>query len=199
MRVSQGDRVVLWFVFAGALAYSLVTLVFGAGHSAQLIFAAGETPVSLLASVPAPTDFDGDAVIVSGGFTDASLTVSGLSTFARVMLSTGAVLAVVATLTVSLSVAYFCWSLLRARPFRRSVTVTALVAGMAMLFGGLLSQAATGFGTIQAAADIDPDHAVFDMGFWFDPAPLFGGFAIMALGVAFQLGERMQRDTEGLV
>src|SRR5690606_14273161 len=112
---------------------------------------------------------------------------------------TGAVLAVVANLTVSLAVAYFCWSLLRARPFRRSVTVTALVAGMALLFGGLLSQAATGFGTMQAALDIDPTHSVFDVGFWFDPAPLFGGFAIMALGIAFQLGERLQRDTEGLV
>lgn len=199
MNVSRGDRIVLWFVLAGALGYSLVTLIVGAGHSAQVMFAAGETPLSLLASTPAPTDLGGGAAIVSARFTDASLTVSGLSTFARVMLSTGAVVGVITSLAVSLAVTYFCWSLLRARPFRRSVTVTALVAGIALLFGGLLSQAATGFGTMQAASDIDPAHAVFDMAFWFDPAPLFGGFAIMALGVAFQLGERLQRDTEGLV
>lgn len=199
MKGSQGDRAVLWTVLVGAIAYALVTLIFRAGYVTQVMFAAGETPVALLTSAAVPTDLGGDATIVSGSFTDAALTVSGLSTFARVMLSIGAGVGLIASLAVAVAVAYFCWSLLRARPFRRSLTIATLVAGTAMSIGGLLSQALTGFGMMQAALDIDPAVTVFDVGFWFDPAPLIGGFAIMALGIAFQLGERLQRDTEGLV
>jgi hypothetical protein len=198
MKASRQDRVVLWFVLVGAIVYSLVTLVFGVGHSVQVMFAA-ETPVAMLTSAPVPTNLNGDATIASGSFTDAALTVGGLSDFARVMLSAGNLLGVLTSLAVSLAVAYFCWSLVRARPFRRSLTIATLTAGMAMVFGGILSQAVTGFGTMQTALDIDPTQAVFDVGFWFDPALLFGGFAILALGIAFQLGERLQRDTEGLI
>ncbi|MHA6693381.1 hypothetical protein [Homoserinimonas sp. A520] len=199
MKSSQSDRIALWLVLLAALAYSVATLIFGMAHGAQVAFAPGETPVGLLASAPVPTDLDGEATIVSGSFTDASLTVSGLSTFARVMLSIGVAVGLVASLAVSLAIAYFCWSLLRARPFRRSLTVAAIIAGTALSVGGLLGQAAIGFGTMQAALDVDPAGAVFEAGFWFDPAPLLGGFAILALGIAFQLGERLQRDTEGLV
>lgn len=198
MRPSRSDRVVLWVILVGALAYSAGTIVVGGTQSMQTFFAAGETPVALLTSVEVPTT-EGDATIVSGTFTDTSLTVSGLSDFARGMLGTGVVLGTLTALAVSLSVAFFCGSLLRRRPFRRSLTITALVAGIALLFGGLLGQAATGFGTMQAAFDLDPSGAIFDPGFWFDTTPLLGGFAIMALGIAFQLGERLQHDTEGLV
>lgn len=198
MRPSRSDRGVLWAVLIGAVAYAAVALVTGATHSMQVFFVAGETPVALLTSVEVPQT-EGTATMISGAFTDASVTASGLSGFARGMLGTGVLLGMLTALTVSLALAYFCVSLLRKRPFRRSLTIAALIAGAALLFGGLLGQAATGFGTMQAALDLDSAAEIFEVGFWFDVTPLFGGFAIMALGVAFQLGERLQRDTEGLV
>lgn len=199
MRASRGDRAVLWVVFGGALLYSAITAALGAIRSYVTFVAAGETPVALFASQEVPTGLGGSAAIVSGSFTDAALVVTGLSDGVRALLGTGAVLATLTSLAVSLAVAYFLWALLKERPFRASVTVAAMIAGGALLLGGLLHQAVTGFGTMQAAVELDPEGAVFDIGMWFDLTPLFGGFAIMALGFAFQLGERLQRETDGLV
>jgi hypothetical protein len=50
-------------------------------------------------------------------------------------------------------------------------------------------------GALSAVSDYTYDGVVFSTDF----VPLFGVLALAAIGAAFQIGERLQRDTEGLV
>jgi hypothetical protein len=43
------------------------------------------------------------------------------------------------------------------------------------------------------------DSVQFSRGFTFDPAVVTAGLAVALVAVAFRYGERLQRDTEGLV
>lgn len=189
---SRGDRVALWLILAGAAAFSALTVVFGLLHGIGL-FVSGQAAVTLLTASELPADVS--ALVVAGEFSHATV-VAELSAGARALLGTGALLATLTSLAVSLPIAYLCWSLLHRAPFRRSLFIAVLAAGAALSIGSTLHQAVTGFGQMMAGAELG---APFLVGFEFDPVPILGGFAVLALALAFQIGQRMQRDTEGLV
>lgn len=94
--------------------------------------------------------------------------------------------------------AVVCWNLARGRAFSRA-NVRLVVAGSFVLLGGwFLGSILTSMtvnGALSAVSDYTYDGIIFST----DWVVLFGILALAAVGAAFQIGERLQRDTEGLV
>ncbi|QEE60549.1 hypothetical protein FVA74_02415 [Salinibacterium sp. dk2585] len=93
----------------------------------------------------------------------------------------------------------FCINLMRGRSFTRGNTRLVFATALIVLLGALFTQWATimgANGTYAAlGAEFDGQSAVMD-DFW--PAYL-AAMGIAAVAIAFRRGERLQRDTEGLV
>lgn len=159
------------------------------------------------------------AFVTEGGFSLADVTVSGLGTDARLLLAAGHALQGLTFTVIAVVVALLCHRLLRGMAFRPVLTRSINVAAAAIAAGGVLWQVCFWFGSSIASAQVltvtgwrsdDPraEDPSFDFAtglpeptfaltidFW----PLFLGLALAAVAAAFRYGERLQRDTEGLV
>ena len=94
--------------------------------------------------------------------------------------------------------ALLCWNLARGRAFARAnVRIVFWGAGVltAGWFVGSLLTTMTVNGALSAVSGYEYDGITFSTN-WAFP---FAILAIAAVGAAFQVGERLQRDTEGLV
>jgi hypothetical protein len=104
-------------------------------------------------------------------------------------------LAIIAGIVVG---ALFCLRLAGGRAFERG-TARLILIGTGILavgwFVGTMLTNMTVNGALSAVSDYTYDGVVFSTDF----VPLFGVLALAAIGAAFQIGERLQRDTEGLV
>ena len=92
----------------------------------------------------------------------------------------------------------FCWNLARGRAFTRGTVRIITWGGATLLVGWVLGSLFTTMsvnGALSAVSDYQYEGITFGTNF----AALFGILAIGAIGAAFQVGERLQRDTEGLV
>ena len=195
-------RIVVWAFFVFACVAGLFTLVFGiAGAITSL--AADSTPLTLALDHPLPAAADrGSATIVSGGYDSASILVSGLDPGTVVLATVARIAGILTQAAIAASVALLAWRLLRGHTFRRSLSLTITFTGALLLIGGLLSG---GVGMLASwmAADQLNGNSTGD-GFWpmigtVDGAPLGLGICLLLVGLAFEYGERLQRDTEGLV
>lgn len=94
--------------------------------------------------------------------------------------------------------ALFCWNLAAGRTFSRGnvrlVTWSAVVLAAGWLVGTIFTNMTVN-GALSAISDYEYDGIVFAWN-W---VPFFGILAIGAIGAAFQVGERLQRDVTGLV
>ena len=195
-------RIVVWTFFVFACVAGLFTLVFGiAGAITSL--AADSTPLTLALDHPLPAAADrGSATIVSGGYDLASIHVSGLDAGTVVLATVARIAGIITQAAIAASVALLAWRLLRGRTFRRSLSLTITLTGALLLIGGLVSG---GVGLLASwmAADQLNGRSTGD-GFWpmigtVDGTPLGIGICLLLVGLAFEYGERLQRDTEGLV
>jgi len=193
------ERAVLAILAAGA------TLLGAALLFARLrTLARGETTMSLLTRAEVPYRYeahtDAGAGIMSAGFDSATVVAGGLSDGTRALLTGGVIADAVATAVSIGAVAWFLLLLIRNRPFHRSLVAASLAAGSALLIGGILSAGLGGLGRMQAAVELNPlAGGVFKVGFLVDPWPAVAGLGVLALAFVFRRGERLQRDTEGLV
>jgi hypothetical protein len=92
----------------------------------------------------------------------------------------------------------FCFNLARGRAFARS-TVRVLFIGTGVLLAGWvlgsLFQTMGVNGALSAVSDYEYDGVLFQTDF----TAAFGVLVLGAVGAAFQIGHRLQRETEGLV
>jgi hypothetical protein len=157
------------------------------------------------------------ASVLYGGFQRAEVAVSGLDLPARLLLAGGHLLQGVTMTIIAVAVAVLCTRLLAGSPFRPVLSRSVMVAAVAVAAGGILWQLCFQLAGVLASAQVltvtawTADEAVMadpgtDIG-WPEPSfgftlefwPLMLGLALAALAAAFRHGERLQRDTEGLV
>ncbi|MBC7589994.1 MAG: hypothetical protein H7226_02975 [Salinibacterium sp.] len=196
------SRVTLWVFLALAVAAGLLALAFGLGGVIASL-TSGTTPLTLALDHGLPAAADrGSASIVSGGYDSASVVVSGLDSGTVALATIARVAGVLTQAAIAASVALLAWRLLRGRAFRRSLSLIVAISGAMLLIGGLLSG---GLGLLAAwmTADQLNGSSTVD-GFWpiigtVDGTPLGIGVCLLLVGLAFEYGERLQRDTEGLV
>jgi hypothetical protein len=200
---SRWDRVGLWLMLVGASVIALLSLVVGIiGAAGEVV--SGTRHMTLITEQPLPAAAStGSATLVDGYFDTARLGVADLSAGTAGLLTAGSVLGVLVQTSVALCFAYLAWRLLRAKPFMASLTATFVAAGAALAVGGLVGQFLTGFGQWNAALELGGDGSADDP-FWplvmsLDAAPIGLGFALLIVASAFQYGERLARETDGLV
>lgn len=202
--MSKSDR-------TGLLTIQFVSLLFGAialaaGAISVATAAASESvemrlpsAVSLPASAVGDPEATGVPRILDGTLTTAVADVADPGPAVRTLLALGSGFGALVAVALALAVAHLCWRLYKGNPFVASVTRTMWIAAAALTIGSLLSQSLLGFASWQALTELNLDAAQFPLEMFFDLVPVFAGLALLLVASAFQLGERMQRDTEGLV
>lgn len=198
-RPSRSDVAGMWaFIVAGAViaVWAIVASVLRIIH------------VAPNRDVRVPAVFAGtaaEAPIGAGGATvevaldRADLIVPALPGASLAALIIQQVLAAATIVIVVLCLILLCWAVMRGRVFGRRNTVLVTVAGVT----GLIGFAAVPFlgnmaanGAFARVSEGDFNNVVMSV----DPLPfLFLAFVSAMAGVVFALGDRLRRDTEGLV
>lgn len=197
-------RFLTWAVLGGAVCWGLLATVIGVvtlvGQLLQDRFS-----VTLMndASLPASPSA-GTAQITDTGIALTQVTVTGLSALPRFLLTLESSTAVATTLLVSATVAYFCWGVLRSRPFSRPVLWLVGLVGYALLLGTVLGQGFGGLGRVIAGDELNGSPGASADGFWLpatlvDLAPAGMGLVLLVAAGAISLGQRLQHDADGLV
>ena len=158
----------------------------------------------------------GDARFVGGGFTEALASVTGLGLATRALLAAGTLVQGLTQLAVTAAVHLLATRLLSGEPFQPAMSRAISLTAAALIAGGLLWQVLFGVGEFMAARQVleaggwawtedlgleDPSvllpqpRLALTIEFW----PIFTGMALAAVAAAFRHGERLQRDTAGLV
>ena len=194
-------RGLTWLVLVGSVVFGALSVVIGAVTLiGQLI--SDQFTVTLLVDADLPAEASaGTAELVDGAFSTAYVTVSGLSTLPRFLLTLEGATALATGLLVSVTIGYFCWTVLRRRPFSRPVFWLVALVGYALILGTVLGQGFGGLGRMMAADELNADPGD---GFWplaapIDPGPAVVGLVLLVAAGAVRLGQRLQRDTAGLV
>jgi hypothetical protein len=196
------DRLGMWAILAGSVVYALVVLVSGIAHLVHQLASRTWTG-SLIVEDELPASADaGTATLISGTYETAAVTLGDLSGGAFGLLTTSLVFSVLTAATVAVSFVYLSWRLLRAKPFKKSLTVAFLTAGSALLLGTIISVGFDAIGRMIAITELVGDDVLG--GFWpmavqSDLAPIGFGLALLVVACAFEYGEKLTRETDGLV
>lgn len=196
----QLGRLSTWIVLIGAGIFGALSVGIGTFSLIDQLIR-DRFAVTLLVDAPLPAVASaGTAHLADGAFSTAEVTVTGLSSLPRFLLTLEGATALATGLLVSVTIGYFCWSVLRRRPFSRPVFWLVALMGYALILGTVLGQGFGGLGRMMAADELnaEPD------GFWplaalIDPSPAVAGLVLLVAAGAIRLGQRLQQDTAGLV
>jgi len=194
-------RGLLWTVFWLSASSAVLGLLLG-GIRTVFELAEGTTTTELVVSGALPAAADrGDATLESGAYETAIVEVSDLSAGTDALVALARAATVLTGTAVAVSIAVLCWSLLRQRTFGPGLSRTVTVGGAVVLITGILG---IGLGTLGSWMVADELNGGGSDGFWpiraaVDGSPIWIGVVMMLIGLAFEYGERLQRDTAGLV
>jgi len=196
------DRMAMWWILAGSIVYALIVLVTGITRLVHQL-STRTWSGTLIVDEPLPPSADaGTAALLEGRYESAAVTLGDLSGTSFGLLTAGLVFSIITTATVALAFVYLCWRLLRSKPFKKSLSIAFLTAGTALLIGTVLSIAFDGLGRMIVASELVGDDEL--EGFWpmaaqGDLGPIGFGLALLIVACAFEYGERLSRETDGLV
>lgn len=179
---------VVWFI--GAL-YSLARMVMGGALTLELTVldprVDGDLPAGL------------NSIAWDGAQVNITLEALGPA-ISTVLLGSRAISVIVGAIVTG-AIGIVLLRLARRAPFHRSLFAVAIVAGAALSFGSMIALGSHVFGSLMASDRVNGllGGEVFAIDATVDPLPVFLGLVVMAMAVVFRSGERLQRDTEGLV
>lgn len=135
-------------------------------------------------------------------FTSVEFTAQGLSTAVNLIFYSPPVLMLIAHAVVAFSVAVLTGTVRSSTPFAPAATRAVVITGITIGVAGSLCQILTNVGTSLARAELLRDTDFYS-GYVYTPTFDFSflliGAALVVIGSVFRLGQRLQRDTEGLV
>lgn len=218
-RDSAAPRVIM----IGAIVYAALAAI-GTLWSAIATLVASHVQVAIPvrtfwpSTLPGVTDISGPtAAVVSGGFSVAEVEVTGLDLAARAFLAGGTAVQGMTFVLIGIVVALLCRRLLTDAPFATSLTRSLRLAAGTLALGGIAWQVLAAIGSTLAADQVlrvdswastgdVPPGGVSDtglpeptLGFTIEFWPILIALALVAVAAAFRSGERMQRETAGLV
>ena len=215
---------VLRVVRVGGIAYAALIVLITAGTVIPLIGGTAQVSVPLQSDplkVPNNVSFsEGPLANVTGGGIDrATLMISHLGIPSRLLLIGAAVAIAAVSVVIALTLSRIAAATLRGAPFVPSVARAITIAAVAIVIGGTLSAVLQQWGEWSAGQDAlsvtawtayhvgDATPSLAELG-WPAPAdftlqipfiPLLLGLGLGAVAAVFRAGERLQRDTDGLV
>jgi hypothetical protein len=190
-------RFALWFILVLSAFVTVATIVGG-----LVGLAAGTTVVTLVADKPLPPGVSGATVhIVHGGYDTATVTLSHASAAIATLSVLSSVGQILAHAALAGAVGLVAWRVLRPGLFRRSLSVQFTVMGVLVFAGGLLWQfcAMVASGLAAVALNAPRQHGFWPLAGRLDPTYVIVGFAFVVVGLIFEYGGRLQKETEGLV
>ncbi|MGW8483112.1 hypothetical protein ACWGJP_08215 [Microbacterium sp. NPDC055903] len=201
-RPSRSDGIALGIIATGAVSVAVAALI-AIGQAAFAVFA-DDVEVRMQTIGAAPVDIDGGDGLVSAGYATADVAVAAAPAGIRWMLLLEVALPALATVGVCVVAYALGVSLMRARPFRRAMPAALATVACLVIVGGVSGQllGAIARGAIvehleTAGAGVADLFPAFSLDL--DLSPVGWGFALALVAGAFSIGQRLQRDTEGLV
>ncbi|MFD2340500.1 hypothetical protein FGG90_11700 [Clavibacter tessellarius] len=200
---AQSTRLVLRLAFVVALLVMLAVAVSAALVAVETIrTGVVRTSLEMRGDLPARADA-GSADLRSGAYRTADVAVGELSDGIVAMHVVRIALDASVGLALAGTVAILARRLLRPDPLARRVSLVVTLAGGTVMIAALLSLAVgTGVAWLVGGELNDPLDGL--EGFWpvvaeVDLSTIALGFALMIVGLVVEHGERLQRDTRGLV
>lgn len=198
--IDRGDRITLRVV---GIVAALLALALAAGQfiAAANMLSSPVVSLNLLAQRDLPVS--GDSGVVGMGVDTVIVRTGELAASARGLFAGGSVLLGITAILVGAALAWLLLATAAGRPFRPALRRFSTIAGVALLIGPLLGTSLTGFGSMEAAFELNPavdDILIpgFELSAWGIALPIVG-LGVICLGTLFQRMERLERDTEGLV
>ncbi|WP_395640398.1 hypothetical protein [Pseudolysinimonas sp.] len=184
------EKTILGFIAGAATAIGVVEIVFLVGR----IIAGASGPVTL-SGVPTTEPLDAG---FGGATFDTVTLMTDLTTGGRAAFIAAGILTSLLTLGICAVVVWLCLRVFVGKPFVGSATWGIGIVAILVVVVALGRPALLGVANAEAAAALDLDQLpVFLVAF--DPAPIGWAFALMVVTAAFEIGQRLQRDTEALV
>lgn len=204
-RVTKGqmlEKTVLGMITGGALAIAATEAVFLVRR--QLVGLASDSPTTVsgmtLQDAPADRVAEASALITSAQYENVAITVESLPAEARGYLMAAAILSSLLVIGICGVVAWLCVRVFVGRPFVRSATWGIGAASILVILAALGTPFLTGLAHAEIVESLNLEAAGLPLFMLeLDLAPLGWGLALAVVAGAFELGQRMQRDTEGLV
>ncbi|MRG60154.1 hypothetical protein GE115_09770 [Agromyces sp. CFH 90414] len=197
-RLSAGDRVGMYLtvvlaaigvaVTAWAVGARLVEVLPGTDVPVLVPFV-GEQATLPIGPDGAPVEVDVDRAVVT---VPQPAAATQFALVAQPIVTGAATIAAIAML------ALFAWNVARGRAFARANVRIVIAATFTLLAGWVFGSLFTTMGVngaLSAVSEYTYDGVLFST----DWTAFWGILALGALGAAFQIGERLQRETEGLV
>ena len=193
------QKVILGFIAGGAAAIAVVEVVLLITRIASLLGDEAVTVRSIpLAEPMTPAFAEGLGAVTSASYDSVTLTIVGLATAARVSLVAAAIIASLLSIVVCAVVAWLALRVFLGQPFVTSASWGIGVVAILAIVVGFVNPALLGVAHAEVAAQLGT-NALPAFLVQFDPAPIAWALALAVVGAAFEIGQRMQRDTEGLV
>lgn len=200
-RPSFSEAVALGLVATGAVSIGIASVVGAIGAGIEIF--GSPVAVSLPvhdAQMSSLADADG---ITAAEYTLSVVSLENLDAGARWLLLAEVTLPAVATVIVCAALWWLGLSLIRQRAFRKSMVPVLATAAIALIVAGMIAPLLGGIARAQVVEQLTASGAD-SRGFWMllvqlDPAPIGWGIALALVATAFEVGQRLQRETEGLV
>ncbi|WP_193509411.1 hypothetical protein [Cryobacterium sp. BB736] len=204
-RLPLAPRVLVLLLAAGALFFALWTATIGTLEIVKQL----TSHTVYMTMHPAPIEEGGvggfvsfsesgernDAII--GQWTATMVTVPDLSAGTMVVKMAADVLGVLTLVVLALGAFGLGRALLAGKPFTRATSRNAVFAALAILALGIAAQFVEWWARLLVLHE--RSSLAFSRDLVADPTVITVGFAIALVAIAFRYGERLQRDTEGLV
>lgn len=196
--LDRSDRVGMYMSIV-LVAIGAALTVYGAVQRLSEVAAGGAIPVLVpLAGETADLPLGPDGSLVSAQVETAIVHVSDPAVATLFALWAQPIWSVVFIIAGLVLAAMFFLRLARGKAFNHGAARLALIgAGVILVgwFGNTILTNMTTNGALSRLSDYSYDSIVFEVSF----LPVLGVLLIAAIGAALQIGERLQRDTEGLV
>lgn len=189
------EKATLGFIAGAAVAVAVVSTIFAVGHIVDLVTGGPATLRDAVLADAVDVELSG---ALAGTADTVDFTVASLPDGATAALVGAAAIGAALTIGVCGVVALLCVRILLGRPFVRSATWGIAVVAILVLLAALGRPLLTGVAHAEAAAGLGLD-ALAPFAVELDPAPLGWSFALTVVAGAFEIGQRLQRDAEGLV
>ncbi|QAY73093.1 hypothetical protein ET445_06760 [Agromyces protaetiae] len=191
------EKAVLGFIAGAAGAIGIVSLVFLVLRIVELATGAETTLVGAFLNQPVTTAFDSPSV-VSASTNTMDVTLRDAPDSVRAWLIGADMARSLSSIGICAVVAWLCLRLFVGKPFVRTVTWGIGIVAILVLLSGMAAPLFDGIAKAQAAIALDLDElAPFLVAI--DPAPIGWAFALIVVAGAFEIGGRLQHDSEGLV
>jgi len=200
--VTMADRASIRFVTIGALLVAALILVSFVVTLFQRL-ASGEVTFPVLTETPVPERQFGDGRgLTAAVFSETEVTAGGLSPFPFAAFIAADAINALTGLVVTLALAFMGWRLLKGDPFRKSVIYSSIAAASALILGPFLALLLSTTATTRALLEIaGPKDGRPELIFAteLNLAPVLVGVSLAIVLGAFEFGQKLKADTEGLV